>query len=103
MTRRDVLEHNVDLIAKAATILAEMDTQTLQINAVGGVPVRQVTYEAANLDRIDLLVNGRPVVSQDVTAGTGSMTLPAPAPADSTLTAQGFRQGTLAASTRLRV
>jgi hypothetical protein len=101
MTRNDVLQHNVDLIAAAAQMLAGMDTQTLRVRAAGGSPVQQLSVEAQHIDRVDVLVDGRPVLSYDVTAPTDSVTLPAPAPAGSTLTCNGYRAGTLVVSTRL--
>ena len=103
MTYNDVLDHNADLIAAAAKLLNGKATQTLRLTAGGGAPVRDVAYEANNLDRVDLLVNGRPVLSQDVTTGSGTLALPTPATAGSTLIGNGYRSGELVVSTRLPV
>ena len=103
MTLNDVLNHNVDLIAAAAKMLAGMKTQVFRLKAPSGTPVQQLTFESKNIDRVDMLVNDRPVVSQDVTDGIGTLTLPTPAPAGSTLACNGYRSGSLVASTRLLI
>lgn len=102
MTRRDLLEHNVDLIARAAQILAGKDTQQLRFENDATSPLARVRLTSANIDRVDILVDDRPVVSQDVTPGPASITLPRPVPAGGRITAQGFRKGTLVASARRR-
>jgi hypothetical protein len=103
LSKNDVLNGNVDLIAKAAEILKGKKTQTLRIKAVGAAPIQQLTFEAVNLDRVDILVNGRPVVSRDVPGPGSTINLPMPVPAGTTIVANGFREGQLVAATRLRV
>jgi hypothetical protein len=101
MTRADLLQHNVDLIARAARILADEDKQQLLLERDGTSPLARVRVTVANVDRVDVLVDGRPVVSQDVTAGATTIALPRPVPAGGRIAAQGFRGGKLVASARL--
>jgi hypothetical protein len=103
LTRNDVLDHNADLIAHAAARLAGMPKQRLRVAAVGGPPVQQLRAEAHNIDRLDVFVAGRPVASQDLAAETADVALPAPVPSGAAVTANGYREGQLVVSTRLRV
>src|SRR5262249_51686977 len=80
MTKNDVLKGNVDLIQHAASILDGMPAYTLDValaddTADGGA--HRVTVTTANLDRLDVLVNGRPRLSLDVADGPHTFTLPA--------------------------
>jgi hypothetical protein len=101
MTRNDLLDHNADLIARAAAILKELPTQSLAIQPAAASPATQVVIRATNVDRVDVLVNDRPLQSFDVTANPMTVTLASPVPAGARLSAQGFRQGTLVASARV--
>jgi Peptidase family S41 len=103
LTKADVVGNNDDLIAAAAKILAGLPRQTVRLTPVAAAPLQQFTVDCTNIDRLDLFLNGRPVVSHDVTAVSFAVTLPAPAPAGSTLTANGYRNGELVVGTRLRV
>jgi serine/threonine-protein kinase len=79
MTRKDLLERNVDLIAHAAKILKSKPSQTLRLAVTGRAPFEHVDVESANIDRVDLFVDGRPVASSDVGSGNKiSMALPKP-------------------------
>jgi C-terminal processing protease CtpA/Prc len=100
MSRTDLLEHNADLIARAAAILTDMPLQALAIAPAAALPTPQVTVTSANLDRVDILVNGRPIESVDVTAASMNVTLPTPVTAGARLSAQGYRQNVLVASAR---
>jgi Peptidase family S41 len=103
MTKTDVVKDNDDLIAAAAKILAGLPKQTLRLTPVTAAPLQQFTVDCTNIDRLDLFVNDRPVVSQNATANSFTVTLPAPATAGSTLAANGYRGGELVVGTRLRV
>ena len=100
MTRADLLEHNVDLIAKAAQLLAARPLQSLSIEAVGAAPVNQVRVTSTNIDRVDIVVDGRPVQSTDITASPTVIALPKSL-GTGKLVAQGYRAGALVASVRL--
>lgn len=104
MTRNDLLQRNVDLIARAAEILKSKPTQTLQLTAVGDSPVAKVEVRSLNVDRLDLLVDGRPVVaSTDIVSSSGpiSITLPKPVTSRNRVEACGYRNGELVVSARL--
>jgi hypothetical protein len=101
MTRADLLEHNADLIAHAAKILQGKLSFPLKLTAIGGAPVSKVQAASGNIDRVDLLVDDRPVVSIDVSAGSTDITLPKALPAGTRLVAHGHRAGALVSSARL--
>jgi hypothetical protein len=103
MTKSDVVGNNPDLIAAAAKILAGHPKQTLRLTPVAAAPLQQFTVDCTNIDRLDLFVNDRPAVSQNVVANSFVVTLPAPAMIGSTVTGNGYRKGELVVSTRLRV
>lgn len=103
LTKADVVDHNDDLIAASATILAQLPKQALRLTSVAAAPLQQFQVDCTNIDRLDLAVNDRPVMSQNVTDPSFAVSLPAPTPAGSILQAQGYRQGQLVVATRLRV
>ncbi len=103
LTETDVVEDNGDLIAAAAAMLAGLPKQTVWLTPVAAAPLQQFTVDCSNIDRLDLFLNDRPVVSQNVTAVSFAISLPAPALAGSTLTGNGYRKGELVVGTRLRV
>lgn len=100
MTLNDVVSHNVDLIARAAQLLGAMPRQTLRLTALGGPPVQQFKVEGSGIDRVDILVDGRPVLSQDIAAAPINVTLPAPLAGGAMLTANGYRESGLVVSVR---
>jgi Peptidase family S41 len=109
MTRNDLLNHNVDLIAHACVILAGMPRQSLAANqserADRSLDVRITTK---NLGRVDLLLSGRPVHTLDVKDGSTPLNLPAPARSSGTATGsvldlRGFRDDQLVTSARVRL
>lgn len=97
MTRNDLLNGNVDLIAHAATLLAGQPRQTLRVEPADGPPVTQVRVTATNLNRVDLHVNGRPVASVDVTASPLLVPLAKPVTAGR-IVARGYRGDALVVS-----
>jgi hypothetical protein len=103
MTKADVVGYNADLIATAAEILKQKPTQTLQLKAQASDPLRKFVIDCSNIDRIDLYVNDRPAVSQEVSGDQTGLTivLPFAAPAKSAIKAQGYRQGNFVVSTRV--
>ena len=107
MTRADVLEHNRDLIAHAAAILKTMETQSLDFAPPGAAPVASLDARWSNIDRIDVLLDGRPVLSSDVAPGAAgsskTIALPTAAPAGTVVVLNGYRDGVLVASRRAEV
>jgi C-terminal processing protease CtpA/Prc len=103
MTKNDVVGYNDDLIAAAAKILAEMPKQTLRLTRDPEHPLEKFTVDSTNIDRVDLYLNDRPIVSQNVTAAPFAVSLPSPATAGDILVAYGYRKGALVVGTRLRL
>ena len=104
MTRADLLQGNVDLIARAAKILAGKPKQTLQIETTGAAPFGKVVVKATDLDRVDLFVDGRPVASTDLSpapAAPTTITLPKPVASKKRIAANGYRKSKLVVSARL--
>jgi hypothetical protein len=67
MTRRDVLEGNLDLIAHAGEILPSMPRYKLEATIESSdVDTVRISIETENLDRLDVNVNDRPVQSIDL-------------------------------------
>jgi hypothetical protein len=110
MTRNDLLNHNVDLIARACGILAGMPRQRLAAScnklANGSL---DVTVTTSNVGRIDVLLNGRPVHTLDVKDGSISFNVVPPSQpalgtaAASVLECRGFRDAQLVAGTRVQL
>ncbi len=71
MTRRDVLEGNLDLIDAAAELLSKERPYSMDVDVVagdGGLPAR-LTIRARHVTRIDVVADGRPLRSFDVRDG----------------------------------
>jgi hypothetical protein len=104
MTRNDLLNHNADLIAHACEILAGMDRQRLSAtcnrNADGSLAVTVVT---SNVQRVDVLLNGRTIHTADVKDGSTSFNVAVPGPSTGVVECKGFRDARLVASTRVRL
>jgi C-terminal processing protease CtpA/Prc len=100
MTRADLLEHNVDLITRAAQILKGKLAFPLELSAAGSPPLTKLRVTSRNIDRVDLIVDGRPVLSTDVKAGAVEITLPNPVKQGSQILAEGYREGALVSSAR---
>jgi C-terminal processing protease CtpA/Prc len=100
MTRADLLEHNVDLITRAAQILKGKPAFPLELSAAGSPPLTKLKVTSRNIDRVDLIVDGRPVLSTDVKAGAVEITLPNPVKQGSQILAEGYREGALVSSAR---
>ena len=76
MSRADVLEGNVDLLARAAELLAKMPVYKLVVTTTR--PTRgalQVAVQVANIDRLDVFVDARPRASVDVRDADASITV----------------------------
>ncbi len=66
MTRRDLLEGNIDLIEKAAELLAAQNMHYIRVTqqpGIGDLPLLQI--ETYNITRLDVFVNNRPRASID--------------------------------------
>jgi hypothetical protein len=105
MTKADVVGNNDDLIAAAAAILKPLSKQTLRIAPDATDSLQKFTLNWSNVDRIDVFVNDRPALSQQVSGSQGSspILLPFAATTDSDIGAYGYRDGELVVSTHLSV
>jgi hypothetical protein len=76
MTRRDVLEDNIDLLDAAGALLTAMPKRALQLTSSldGGTLTLQTTTEG--IQRLDVYVDGRPRASADVSDGGSTLTVP---------------------------
>ncbi|MGY1802543.1 S41 family peptidase [Blastococcus sp. SYSU D00922] len=98
MTRRDVLEGNVDLMDAAGALLADRPRRRLGMTtSVDGSGVLTLQLTVTGIDRVDVYLDGRPRSSTDVTDGATSLTLPGAAGA-TVVQVQGFADGELVAA-----
>jgi Peptidase family S41 len=102
MTRADVLEENIDLIAKAASLLAAETVHSLAAEVDRShPPAAVIKARAQNISRIDLYRNGRPLTSVDVRDGAAAVPIPDGLRGPGTLELRGFEGGNLAAFTKV--
>lgn len=78
MTSRDLLEENVDLIKKASEILADMPVRQLDAVLSEQAGSLEVELTTIGISRVDMYVDGRPVLSQNVTDGTTKIRIDTP-------------------------
>ncbi len=83
MTREDLLNSNIDLINRAASILKPMQVYrlTASTNRSGSVVSVQVT--TAGFSRLDVYVDDRPVNSLDISDGSNNFEVSLPIDATS--------------------
>ncbi|MBB4762506.1 S41 family peptidase [Amorphoplanes digitatis] len=104
MTRRDLLEGNADLLAKAGTILAAGTPRRLDADAGPRTPAGvalSLTTEA--LTSVDVYVNQRPVKSVPLTDAKPTLQVPLPADGPAVIRLEGFDGDTLVAARTLEV
>ncbi|MET9629179.1 S41 family peptidase [Lentzea sp. NPDC006480] len=94
LTRADLLEGNVDLLARAGSLLAALPVRRLGV-AVAGTTV---SLDTVNLDRVDIYVDGRPATSLDVTDGAHTATL---STTGTEVRVDGFSEGQLVAARKV--
>jgi C-terminal processing protease CtpA/Prc len=78
MSRRDLLEENVDLIKKASEILAGMPVRQLEATLSDQGGSLQIGLTTLGISRVDVYVDGRPVLSQNVTDGINKIIIDKP-------------------------
>jgi hypothetical protein len=103
MTLNDVLNHNADLIAFAAQELAGKAKQTLRMTKAATAPTQKLKIDVDNIDRLDLMIGDRPLLSRNVTSGQSEINLPDMVPPGSVLLGRGYHSGKLVVSARLLV
>jgi hypothetical protein len=98
MTRRDLLEGNVDLLDRAGALLAGLPVRSLDVHTEMDAGGRlTVNLEVGNIDRADVYVDNRPRASVDLAGGTSSIDLEDAADAGS-LRVEGFADSKLVAA-----
>lgn len=97
MTKRDVLEHNEDLINRAGAILASLPYARLVVEFDAGTPPA-LRIDTLNLDGVDVAVDGRWIRTIDVVDGVISLDVTAAAPTIVDVT--GYRNGAAVARRR---
>ncbi|MFA7763901.1 S41 family peptidase [Streptomyces sp. NRRL S-448] len=103
MTRRDLLEDNVDLLARAAGLLGARPPRTLTITAASRVNGSlRLNLETSNVDRVDVYLDERPRESVDVADGQVDVTVDN-ASAVGAVRVDGFANRELVASCRKRL
>ena len=101
MTRNDLLLANVDLINEAGKKLAQLPVRRISPQVARTAGKVQVTVDTTNIYRLDVLLDGRPQSSLDVTGCTSNFELAGLAASAKTLELRGFDAGQLVASRRL--
>ena len=103
LTRRDVLEGNVDLLDAAGALLAGRPKRRLDVTALTSRAnhlILQLTL--GGLDRIDVYVDGRPLGSSDVTDGPRELRFDGQG-SRRVVQVQGFAEGELVAARTERI
>jgi hypothetical protein len=100
MTRRDVLEGNVDLLEHAGRLLVTQPSRTLQVSVRAAPSGTGLTIElrGAGVDRADVYLDGRPRASADLIDGVASVTVEG-VPGTRRVRAEGFAGGVLVVTT----
>jgi hypothetical protein len=101
MTRRDLLERNVDLIADVAQVLAERPRRAIAAQATpqpGGI---ELTLRTTGVDRVDVYVDGRPRETLDLTDGQHQLSVALDRSGPHTIDLHGFFQEELAVRRKL--
>jgi hypothetical protein len=101
MTLKDLLEGNVDLIKRATEILSGMPVRQLDVvmsNQDGSLGIGLTTI---GISRVDLYVDGRPVLSQNVTDGTKQINIDKPGARAKLIKFVGLERNEVAASRKV--
>lgn len=102
MTRRDLLDDNIDLIADVAQQLAQRPRRTISATATLQGNRITLTLHARGLDRVDVYIDARPRDTLDVTDGQQVHTIPAPGAGPHTIDLDGFQAGELVVHRKLQ-
>jgi hypothetical protein len=101
MTKRDLLESNIDLINHAAEKLSKQPVRQLLVELTANADgTTTLTASTLNLSRVDLYVNGRPDGSAKV-VGDQATFVDVRIPKAATLLLQGFDRNKLVAARRI--
>ena len=101
MTRDDLLADNTDLLDRAGALLADMPVRQLDVAAELVAGNLRIELTAANVDRADIYVDGRPLASVD-TPTSEPVNVPTVDP-PAVIRAEGFADGKLVAARTVAV
>ncbi|MEV0614394.1 S41 family peptidase [Nonomuraea sp. NPDC050404] len=93
MTRKDVLEDNADLLARAGEVLSGQPVRRLDV----GISGTEMTLTTTLVDRADIYLDGRPVATVNVTQETTTVQVPGVGDAH-VVRVEGFDGGDLVAA-----
>jgi C-terminal processing protease CtpA/Prc len=80
LTKKDLLEENVDLMAAAGALLAQRQPRVLRFtSAASGAAKRKLTITTGSVASVDVYVNDRPVATTATSDGSTQVTVPAKA------------------------
>ncbi|MDX6259415.1 MAG: hypothetical protein QOH84_1103 [Kribbellaceae bacterium] len=102
MTRRDLLEGNIDLLDAAGALLAAMPNRRLDVTTKLTGTTLTVTLDADGLDRVDLYLDDRPISSEDLAGASITIDIVDVTPGQ-LLRTDGYTTNTLTASRRTTV
>ncbi|TDD45932.1 peptidase S41 [Kribbella antibiotica] len=102
MTRADLLDGNVDLLARAGALLAAAPKRQLQVATTFTGTTLSVTLKVVGIDRVDLYLDDRPISSEDLTGPSLTITI-LDAARGQRLRAEGYETGSLVASRRTTI
>jgi hypothetical protein len=102
LTRRDLLEDNVDLMAAAGRLLAEETPRALRAEAAAPASgMQQLSVTTRSVASVDVYIAGRPVATSPTSDGTTEVIIPFPPPPGTVARIEGFDDsGTLVAATQ---
>jgi hypothetical protein len=102
MTRRDVLENNVDLMERAGQLLAGMPRRRLDVAASMSGAMLTLEVDVMGVDRLDVYVDDRPRASIDASDGHRTIEVDDVRGADQ-VRVEGFSAGALVAARTLGI
>jgi hypothetical protein len=98
MTRRDVLDGNLDLLDAAGALLAAMPQRRLAVTpSLAADGTLSVQVGTSGVQRLDVYVDGRPRTSADVVDGDQTLVVPGVAGA-TRVRVEGWADGELVAA-----
>jgi C-terminal processing protease CtpA/Prc len=90
MTRKDVLEGDIDLIKKASEILAGKQVIQLGVLISDENDSLKIELVSVGISRVDIYVDNRPVLSKDVVDGNNNLSIAKPSDGSQFLKIIGF-------------
>lgn len=104
MTRDDLLNDNVDLINKAASMLVSFPIRSLEVKVQTASPTQAtVVVDTQGMSRLDVYLDDRPIQSIDTQGGEETFTLTRTESAEPILEIRGFDEGQLVARYRMNI